>query len=203
MNIEHPYWYFHSAIPIDVCDQIIDLASSKPKMSGTLGSRATEKRDSKRIDGKVRDSSVTWINDEWIYKLIHPYIKIANKNAGWNFQWDFSEPCQFTEYTKGQFYGWHCDSALKPHDKPNDKKINGKIRKLSLTLTLSNREDYEGGDLQFDYKNNKGKATGIIDAMRDKGSLVVFPSFVWHRVTKVTSGKRHSLVSWNLGKPFI
>ena len=203
MNIEHPYWYFHTAIPIDVCDQIIDLASSKTKMSGTLGSRANEKSDSKRTYDKVRDSSVTWINDEWIYKLIHPYIKIANKNAGWNFQWDFSEPYQFTEYTKGQFYGWHCDSALKPYDKPNDNKIDGKIRKLSLTLTLSNREDYEGGDLQFDYKNNKGKVSAIIDDMRDKGSLVVFPSFVWHRVTKVTSGKRHSLVSWNLGKPFV
>ena len=203
MNIEHPYWYFKSAIPMDTCDEIIEVCSSKPKISGTLGSRVIKEKDLRRTDSKIRDSSIVWVSEEWIYKLIQPYIKIANKNAGWNFQWDFSEPCQFTEYNEGQFYGWHCDSALKPHDKPSDKKIHGKIRKLSLTLTLSNREDYEGGDLQFDYRNNKGKATSIIDDMRDKGSLVVFPSFIWHRVTKVTRGTRHSLVSWNLGKPFI
>ena len=35
-----------------------------------------------------------------------------------------------------------------------------------------------------------------------KGSLVVFPSFVWHRVKPVTSGTRYSLVIWNLGRPF-
>ena len=31
-------------------------------------------------------------------------------HAGWNFQWDWSESCQFTKYKKGQYYDWHCDS---------------------------------------------------------------------------------------------
>ena len=35
-----------------------------------------------------------------------------------------------------------------------------------------------------------------------KGSIIVFPSFVWHRVKPVTSGVRYSLVLWNLGYPF-
>ena len=35
-----------------------------------------------------------------------------------------------------------------------------------------------------------------------KGSLVVFPSFVWHRVCPVKKGERNSLVIWNLGWPF-
>ena len=53
------------------------------------------------------------------YNLI--YIKqIAN--AGWNFQWDFSESCQFTKYTKGQFYDWHCDSWDRPYIRQQSKR---------------------------------------------------------------------------------
>ena len=81
----------------------------------------------------------------------------------------------------------------------------GKIRKLSVTVTLSDPKDYKGGELEFDFRNldpdkkrNVKKCTEILP----KGSLVVFPSFVWHRVCPVKSGERNSLVIWNLGYPF-
>jgi len=87
---------------------------------------------------------------------------------------------------------------------PNDPS-HGKIRKLSVTVTLSDPKDYKGGELEFDFRNmdpdkkrNVKKCTEILP----KGSLVVFPSFVWHRVCPVKSGERNSLVIWNLGWPF-
>ena len=42
-------------------------------------------------------------------------------NAGWNFEWDWSEACQFTEYKKGQFYDWHCDSYEEPYEQPENQ----------------------------------------------------------------------------------
>jgi hypothetical protein len=51
----------------------------------------------------------------YIKKFNRIYIT-ANKNAGWNFEWDCSESCQFTKYSKGQYYGWHCDSWDKPYE---------------------------------------------------------------------------------------
>ena len=39
-----------------------------------------------------------------------------------------------------------------------------------MTLTLSDKSEYEGGDLEFDYKSTKGKINPVIDAMRNKGS---------------------------------
>ena len=36
----------------------------------------------------------------------------------------------------------------------------------------------------------------------DKGTIVIFPGFIWHKVTPVTKGKRHTLVIWALGKKF-
>ena len=76
---------------------------------------------------------------------------MANQDAGWNFQWDWSEPIQFTYYTKKQYYGWHCDSWENPYG--TDSNFSGKIRKLSLIASLSSPTKYKGGELEFDFKN--------------------------------------------------
>ena len=146
------------------------------------------------------------MNDSWIYKEIQPYVHQANASAGWNFNWDWSESCQFTKYKKGQYYDWHCDSWDKPYQTQNPQDpTNGKIRKLSVTVTLSDPKDYKGGELEFDFRNlDPDKKANIVKCKEilPKGSLVVFPSFLWHRVCPVKSGERNSLVIWNLGYPF-
>ena len=85
---------------------------------------------------------------------------------------------------------------------------DGKIRKLSMTCQLTDGSEYSGGELEFDFRNydppkrdesqHLRKATEILP----KGSIIVFPSFVWHRVKPVTRGVRYSLVLWHLGYPF-
>ena len=152
---------------------------------------------------KKRDSNIVWMNDRWIYKEIQPYVKMANESAGWNFEWDWSESCQFTIYRKGQYYDWHCDSWDKPY--PHEGPTKGKIRKLSVTVSLTDPKEYKGGELEFDLRNEDPEKKPNIHTCNQilpKGSLVVFPSFVWHRVKPVTKGVRHSLVIWNLGYPF-
>ena len=91
------------------------------------------------------------VNDTWIYKELHPYVHEANKNAGWNFEWDQSESCQFTKYKLNQYYDWHCDSWDKPF--MTEISYNGKIRKLSMTCQLTDGSEYEGGELEFDFRN--------------------------------------------------
>ena len=154
---------------------------------------------------KKRDSNIVWLAETWIYREIHPFIHQANRNANWNFNWDWSESCQFTKYNKGQYYDWHCDSWEVPYNQPNTQS-HGKVRKLSVTLSLSDEKDYKGGELEFDFRNldpDKKPNTKICNDIKPKGSLVVFPSFVWHRVRPVKKGSRYSLVIWNLGRPFV
>ena len=55
---------------------------------------------------------------------------------------------------------------------------------------------------QKDWNNAKEKGIYECKEIRPRGSIVVFPSFVWHRVKPVTSGTRYSLVIWNLGYPW-
>jgi PKHD-type hydroxylase len=75
---------------------------------------------------------------------------------------------------------------------------------LSVTCSLSSPEDYEGGELEFDFRNMDPDKQSVRKCaeIKPRGSIVVFPSHVWHRVKPVTKGTRYSLVIWNLGYPF-
>lgn len=219
MNLRNYYYYFKSALSPRICDDILQYGKSQNSEIAVTGGVSSDDKNNYKVDGtlkksalknlqKKRKSDICWMNDSWIYKEIHPYIHQANRLAGWNFQWDWSESCQFTKYEPGQFYDWHCDSWEVPYDKPNDPNSNGKIRKLSVTISLSDPSEYEGGNLEFDFRNNadwaenrKAKIKECTE-IRPRGSIIVFPSFCWHRVNPVTKGTRYSLVIWNLGWPF-
>ena len=207
MNLHNQFWYFKSAVPSRICDEIIKYAVSIQDQLATTGGYGDPKQLSqKQIKDlkKKRVSNIVWLSDRWVYKEIQPYVHRANASAGWNFEWDYSEACQFTKYNKGQYYDWHCDGWHAVYNKPNTPS-HGKIRKLSVTLSLSDGKEYKGGDFEVDFRDNdpdKKSNTRVIKEIRPKGSIVVFPSDLWHRVKTVTKGIRYSLVIWNLGWPF-
>ena len=207
MNLSNYYYYFKKAVPERICDEIIKYGNQQREELAVIGGFTKNKNLSKeeeKILKKTRNSNVAWLNDPWIYNEIIPYVNQANVEAGWNFQWDVSEICQFTKYKLNQFYDWHCDSWEAPYANPDNKDTHGKIRKLSVTCSLSDPKDYEGGELEFDFRNmDPDKPTVRKCAeIAPRGSIVVFPSHVWHRVKPVTKGTRYSLVIWNLGYPF-
>ena len=211
MNLENYYWWFQSAIPPRICDDIINYGlkhKDNRALTGGLGidrdvnKKPLNKKEIKNLK-KKRDSNIVWMDDRWIYKEIHPYIHEANQKAGWNFNWDWSESCQFTKYNPGQYYDWHSDSWEGVYKEKGSTQ--GKIRKLSVTVSLSDEKDYSGGELEFDFRNtdpHKKRNVKVCKDILPKGSIIVFPSFVWHRVRPVKKGVRYSLVLWNLGYPF-
>jgi len=212
MNLKNYYYYFQSALTPRICDDILEYGKKHQTEMAVTGGYDTKKDKMSKKDinniQKKRKSDIVWMNDHWIYKEIHPYINEANIKAGWNFEWNWSESCQFTKYSVGQYYGWHSDSWDEPYNKPDDLNSHGKIRKLSVTISLSEPDEYVGGNLQFDFRNqidwerNKKKTIKTCEEIRPRGSIIIFPSFCWHRVTPITKGTRYSLVIWNLGWPF-
>ena len=209
MNLNNYYWYFKSAIPPKICDDIIEHGLSKSETMATIGgygNKKLSKEESQDLKLK-RNSDIVWLSDPWIYRELHPYINEANKKAGWNFDWEYSEQIQFTKYKLNQYYDWHCDSFDKPYDRPNTPE-HGKIRKISMTCQLTDSSEYKGGELEFDFRNydppmrDESKHIRSVPEILPKGSIVVFPSHLWHRVKPVTRGTRYSLVVWHLGYPF-
>ena len=210
MNLQNYYYYFQSALTPRFCDELLKYGKSQQEQLALTGGQTNKVNQGKPLDEKdildlkqKRDSNIVWLNDRWIYKEIQPYIHQANRLANWNFDWDFSESCQFTKYGPGQHYGAHCDSWEAPYANKDNPDTFGKIRKLSVTCSLSDPSEYEGGELEFQFRNQddptpKKKCVEILP----RGSICVFPSFVWHEVKPVTKGVRYSLVIWSLGYPF-
>jgi PKHD-type hydroxylase len=204
MNITNYYWYFSGVLTPRFCDDVIAYANEQKEVmarTGGFDNKELNKEEVKNLQRK-RKSDLVWLNDTWIYKELHPYVHEANRNAGWNFDWERSESCQFTKYKLNQYYDWHCDSWNKPYDRkdPNNPE-HGRIRKLSMTCQLTDGSE-------FDFRNydphmrDESKHRVQCKEILPKGSIIVFPSFVWHRVKPVTSGTRYSLVVWHLGRPF-
>ena len=78
----------------------------------------------------------------------------------------------------------------------------GKVRKLSVTVSLNDPTEYDGGNLQFDLGPHRPDRYHTCEEIRPRGSIIVFPSHLHHQVTPVTRGTRYSLVAWSLGRPF-
>ena len=207
MQLENYYWCFKGAIPPRICDDIIQYGNEQKEDLAVTQGYSNNPNDmtpnQKKELEKKRKSNIVWMAHPWIYRELHPLLTEANQNAGWNFQWDFSESCQFTKYKLNQYYDWHMDSGSQPYDNPKDFNTHGKIRKLSMTVSLVDGSEYEGGDFQVDFRNREENDPRTVKHVRPKGSVVIFPSFVWHRVTPVTSGQRYSLVCWSLGWPYV
>ena len=176
-------------------------------------------------DDHIRSSRIAWLDDEAVYECIRPFVWSANENAGWRLDLRHIEMVQFTKYGLNQHYNWHIDghcdhNASKVLSSHQDYQSQGQVmpitetdqpdfvgmcRKVSITVNLSDPEDYEGGDLWLthlptDY-NSEEFRTFTDPSFRDKGAVVVFPSWVRHRVTPVTRGTRYSAVAWFNGPP--
>jgi PKHD-type hydroxylase len=177
-----------------------------------------EVEDSHGLNEDLRVSQVKWFErDNFIPKDINDKIinglQIANQNADWNVSIDYFENYQYTQYTadrhKPGFYTWHTDHG-------GFKNKDGTIRKLSITIQLSDPDEYNGGHFQWlEPVNEFNQLTKekVVDvhkmvcsapfSAKAIGTMIVFPSFVYHQVTPVTMGTRKSLVGWACGQPYV
>ena len=174
------YWYWEKEIPHKTCKKLIKLGKGKWNSATTLD---------KSLDN-IRKSDIVWTKEQWVYDLISPYMFIANEQAGWKYNIVAAADCQITRYTKDGFYNWHMD-GMGSHSELQD---DGNTRKLSMSIILNS--DYEGGD--FEMRGLENKVPRL-----EKGSIIVFPSFIEHRVAPVTKGIRYSLVVWFVGPPYV
>jgi PKHD-type hydroxylase len=91
---------------------------------------------------------------------------------------------QYVEYPLGGRFDWHSDIIYR-YD--SEKKIRG----LTLSLNLTQGSDYEGGELHIKITNDQ-----VIKLDRRYGSYIIFPAFLKHKVTPITSGSRNAMISW-------
>lgn len=177
------YCWFDDVFRREEVPALLAVARSFPLEAASVGNE-------REVDGGIRSSEVRWVSPTadslWIFQRIADLVRGANQ-ARYGFDlWGMHEGLQVAEYGAGGFFSWHKDHGKETHS----------IRKLSVTIQLSDPEEYEGGDLEL------LAGPEIVTAPRRLGTAVVFPSFVMHRVTPVASGRRRSIVAWISGPPY-
>ena len=204
-------------------EQIHQHAMQYPIMEGQVGFQKVDpdgEDNGGRIDSKIRQSDVRWCEEmlpQHLVDKLYGAVEHAKSECGWGFDFEYQEKNQYTIYkhrpdaeVTGDFYTWHTDAGPVPYEH------NGMIRKLSYTIQLSDPDDYEGGNFQWiedirakdtltkgDY--NRDMENYVVTApfsAKQKGSLILFPSFLHHQVTPLLRGTRISLVGWLCGYPY-
>lgn len=188
MNQIWQFW--HAQLTDDLINNIINIGEQYPVADAGLGF------DGSTANNNTRKSEIRWINpndyqSKFIVDMLWYFAKEANRSA-FGFDIDYLPDIQFTKYSADENgkYDWHCDTFWA-----NPSTYD---RKISLVIQLTDPSEYDGGDFQLDPQYPALPAA----ALRDKGSVIAFPSFLNHRVTPVTRGVRRSLVSWIQGPKF-
>ena len=182
------YYFFQQGFSKEELDKIYKGVALLPFKKAITGHNEEENLE-------VRSSSIKWIppNQDWywLYEKMMQQIIEAN-NALWHFDLqNLTDNIQYTEYyaEKGGHYDWHKDIGAGEMSK----------RKISITVQLSDSDEYEGGDLEY---FQGGNPENSLKAPRGKGVVFIFPSYMMHRVTKVTKGTRRSFVLWVGGEHY-
>jgi len=208
------FYVFPRAVPKKECERLLKYCIKNTKFQdagvinkGFSDSDPENSEDRSRTDHDVRKTDIGFIIDKnnMVNEIAWHFLREANK-IQFNYKLEYFQPVQFARYRNGGHYGWHQDaSGINPH---------GEGRKLSLTFCLSDPNKYEGGNLEFfcadkaldDMELPNGtviKGQQVLNDIRDQGSVIVFDSRDFHRVTPCTKGTRYSIVCWTVGPNFV
>ena len=192
MNPTEPIWKSYivettgSIFTPQQCQMVIDKGMSLKKEEAAVGMNKPQGK----VDYKKRITTISWIpfkDMPEMYKEIEATMLKANNNHfGFNGM-RLTEVAQFTHYLEGGFYDWHMDNDVSG-------KLQPPVRKISMTLLLSDPSTFEGGELEFMSDGKKAKLK--------QGQAIFFASWLQHRVKPVTKGERKSLVKWFGGPSF-
>ena len=215
------FYIFPQAVSKEDCNYFIEDCLKKYKgemYDSVVGSSDPERFPNGVIDESYRKGKVVFLPNEndKLHKTIYSHVKEANDNF-FGFRLTSHESVQFAEWNKGDFYNWHQDYQNPQHAGMSSAHfhVKGECRKLSLTLALSEFDAFEGGSLEFfnglngdgytevTIDGRKHSPKEVKDLARKQGTIIVFDSRDYHRISPVTSGTRHSLVCWTHGPHFI
>jgi PKHD-type hydroxylase len=169
---------FAGVLSQDECARIIELGQSLVLESGEM---VNPRQD-------YRKASISWIwrkpEHDWLFERIAALAQQVNRYYKFECA-GFMDALQFTQYETGDAFDWHVDCGEGPSS----------TRKISISIQLSDPHDYDGGGLEF-------VTRGELPMARIQGTVIVFPSYICHRVTPITRGTRRALVAWASGPPF-
>jgi PKHD-type hydroxylase len=184
-----PYIIWENGFTQEEIDKIVALGELRNFSKGTIGGSDVGDEVS---DLKIRDTDLAWIeqdaDSEWLIQRVQSVMAQVNHDK-FQFDLEYLETFQYGKYKLNGHYTWHTDSG------PNIPRH----RKLSVVVGLSNPDDYEGGEFMININGNQDNCQTF--KIR-RGDMLLFPSYMPHKVAAVTKGERMTLVTWAVGPKF-
>jgi PKHD-type hydroxylase len=162
------------------CDELIAAGREFPSTPSTIVGEERYAGHRSLVARKLERTSRT----AWAFDLLYGVAAEATARHFGLALTGITRAPQYVEYHPGRgHFGWHNDYSHGTTDAP---------RKVTVIIQLSPPAEYEGGRLQ---------AFGIQveDLPRERGTVLAFPSLLYHQVTPVTRGVRRALVAWIAG----
>jgi PKHD-type hydroxylase len=189
------YWVWNKILSDELCDAIINEGDKLVSFDGRIGGIDNSFGG---YDSKIRETNISFFESmHWIEGICLHFANIANFNAGWNFDIRQTQNIQYARYFPDQHYSPHRDDTVR---RPMDLNNPHMMRKLSVAIQISPRENYTGGEFLIE-SNDCGELQSVPE-FQDRGSVIVFPSVMKHTVSPIIKGVRHSVVSWIVGPNF-
>ena len=175
------YMYFENIFTVNECLEINNICKNNLNDMYDLPAKGVKKSSNINF--------IFWKNIKNKIDIIKNYIKISNENFKFDI-FDIKEDNYlayntYSDKNKGE-YGWHSDL----------NKENNNHFKLTVLLNIS-IENYVGGF--FELFLNKPLHIKQFDKT---GCMLIFPTYLQHRVTPVIQGERNTLALWLEGPRF-
>ena len=149
--------------------------------------------ENKKADKTIKTSTIKIINYGKLKKVLNPIVQSCRRVANLHFGYDITYPydvegCNLNIYKSSNLgeYNWHVDESRTPYIDI----------KLTVLINLSVKK-YEGGNF-FIFKNGERQITEL----NNPGDVLMFKSYLAHKVTPVTKGERRTLTIFLMGPVF-
>lgn len=181
------YRLYPNLLTPEQCQQAIETFELFESETGIVGEEYGKKPV---VDHSLRKCEVTYIpNDDktkWIHDILESALEDANKV--WRFDVsDYSQPMRMMDYgPTDHFQSWHMDHG------PGQTCY----RKLTIVVQLDRQDvDFEGGEFEI-------AGGDVSDEYYNQGCGIVFPTYYYHRVAPITTGRRRTIVHRAIGPRF-
>lgn len=176
------YWCYTDVLTHEDCNAIINGLSNLQKEKATVYSG--------KLDESVRKVEKIILPTYKSIGAILTAVGIDANQQRWKFDIVKANQCEFLHYPSGGGrYKGHIDTFLT-----NDIENLVECRKLTVLAFLN--DNFKGG--RFFLQSGSDK----FYPPQEKGTILVFPSFLLHGVEDVEEGDRYSVVTWLVGPWF-
>jgi PKHD-type hydroxylase len=181
------YWYWKNILNLKQIKQINNFIKNN---YDSIEGEELKAKDNNNVSKKNNETFLIKYKkiNNFIFDLVEKCYEVNKTNFGYELWKLENNYCNYNVYKSlnKSNYDWHIDTSFEPYCDT----------KLTVLINLSEKE-FEGGDFYLEQTNLME-----VSELKEIGSMIMFKSFIRHKVTPVIKGERKNLALFLKGPNF-